>query len=461
VEEPGAQYEQLKSQLERLENENQRLSGQVKRLLRTEHELSHAQGQLDTQIRLYRQLYEVGKKFNATFDLAEILHAATEFILYELNFERCLVLLRSEETKDLHVQALDGYYDESIRHSMTSLSLSMEESALLPLRSGAGQVMCTAECDQEQLRALGCTFGMAEYAIFPLGGEPQNPIGLLVAGNTADNLEYHTRIQSDSEFMVGLANLVSLATTTINNVNFYASLARLHEERTTILREQLARVTAAQEEERQRIARELHDGVGPALASLNIRLRTARKLLDQDHPAAEEIEELAELAQTNIQDIRRLVYDLRPAILDELGLVPALKEYVARYEKDQKLEVILSLPAGDERLPAPLETALFRVIQEALANAARHARAQRVEIALRWDNNQVSACISDDGQGFDLEEAQTQARQGGHLGLWSMRERMEQLGGQFEVHSASGQGTTIKIKVPIQVETKAWTKSTS
>jgi len=301
VEERGAQYEQLKSQLKRLEGENQRLSGQLKLLLKTEYELYKTHEQLDTQIRLYRQLYEVGKKFNATFDLAEVLHITTEFVLYELNFERCLVLLRSEEAKDLHVQALDGYYDESIRHSMTSLSLSMEESALLPLRSGAGQVMCTAECDQEQLRALGRAFGMAEYVIFPLGGEPQNPIGLLVAGNTVDNLEYHTRIQSESEFMVGLANLASLASTTVNNVNFYASLARLHEERMTILRQQLARVTAAQEEERRRIARELHDGVGPALASLNVRLRTARKLLEQQHhPAAEEIEELADLAQANI-----------------------------------------------------------------------------------------------------------------------------------------------------------------
>jgi signal transduction histidine kinase len=233
-----------------------------------------------------------------------------------------------------------------------------------------------------------------------------------------------------------------------------ASLASLHEERMAILRQQLAQVTAAQEEERRRIARELHDGVGPALASLNIRLRTARKLLERDHhPVAEEIEELAELAQANIQDIRRLIQDLRPAALDELGLMSTLREYVARYEEEHGLEVTLTLPAlseaegpeGDERLPAPLETALFRVVQEALANVARHAQARRVEVAMTHDREGVTLRVADDGRGFDP----VAPRPGTHLGLWSMRERVEQLGGRFEVESAPGAGTTVRATIPL------------
>jgi signal transduction histidine kinase/CheY-like chemotaxis protein/HPt (histidine-containing phosphotransfer) domain-containing protein len=224
MEASGAQTEQTRSQLEELQSAKQRLSEQVTRLLKTEHELYHTQEQLDTQIRLYRQLYEVGNKFNATFDLAEILRIATEFVLYVLNFERCLVLLRSEGAKAFCVQALDGYYDEATRQGVAETSLSVEEPALLPLRSDSEQVMCTAECDQEHLLALGRAFRMAEYVIFPLGGEPRNPLGLLVAGNTADKIEYYTRVQPDSEFVVGLANLVSMATITVNNVNFYQAL---------------------------------------------------------------------------------------------------------------------------------------------------------------------------------------------------------------------------------------------
>jgi signal transduction histidine kinase len=244
-----------------------------------------------------------------------------------------------------------------------------------------------------------------------------------------------------------------------------ASLASLHEERMAILRQQLAQVTAAQEEERRRIARELHDGVGPALASLNIRLRTARKLLERDHHSvAEEIEELAELAQANIQDIRRLIHDLRPAALDELGLVPALREYVARYREEQGLEVALALPALSpvegpesdpstssghrERLPAPLETALFRIAQEALNNVAKHAQAQRVEVAMTREREGVTLRVADDGRGFDPQAP----RPGTHLGLWSMRERVEQLGGQFEVESAPGAGTTVRAIIPLRME---------
>jgi signal transduction histidine kinase/CheY-like chemotaxis protein/HPt (histidine-containing phosphotransfer) domain-containing protein len=224
MDEPTAQQEQGRSQLERLLNENQALSEQVKTLLKVEYELGRIQGQLDTQIRLYRQLYEVGKKFNATFDLAEIFQMTTEFVLYELNLERCLVLLRSAEAGSYFVQALDGYYDEDTRQNVASLSLSAEEPVLSPLGLGAEQVLCTVECAQDNLLALGRALGMAEYVIFPLGGEPRDPVGLLVAGNSVDSLSYCTRIQPESELAVGLANLVSLVTTTFNNVQFYQAL---------------------------------------------------------------------------------------------------------------------------------------------------------------------------------------------------------------------------------------------
>jgi signal transduction histidine kinase len=301
----------------------------------------------------------------------------------------------------------------------------------------------------EDLRQAGATL-----AVPLLAGE--NLLGVLTLGEKRSGDLY---TQEDIELLTTLAHSATLA---LEN-------ARLHEERMAILRQQLAQVTAAQEEERQRIARELHDGVGPALASLNIRLRTARKLLERDqHPVAGEIEELAEQAQANIQDIRRLIYDLRPAALDELGLVPALREYVARYQEEHGLEVALALPAlpvpsvaegspvegseSDERLPAALETALFRIVQEALANVARHARARRVEVTMTRDQGGVILCISDDGQAFDPEAP----RPGTHLGLWSMRERVEQLGGRFEVESAPGQGTMVSAIIPLENKTASW-----
>ncbi len=224
-----------------------------------------------------------------------------------------------------------------------------------------------------------------------------------------------------------------------------ASLASLHEERMAVLREQFAQVTAAQEEERKRMARELHDGLGPALASLNIRLRTVRKLLERDaHPVAGEIEELAEQTQACIRDIRRLIHDLRPVALDELGLVPALREHLARCEREHGLIIEFEADEG-ERLPASVETALFRIVQESVNNVLRHAQAQHVQVILVRHTAHVELRVADDGQGFDT----LLPRSGRHVGLWSMRERVEQLGGRFEVHSVPGQGTTVTTVVPL------------
>lgn len=224
-----------------------------------------------------------------------------------------------------------------------------------------------------------------------------------------------------------------------------ASLASLQEERMAILREQFAQVTLAQEEERKRIAQELHDGLGPMLASINIRLVTVRKLLQREgHPASTEVEELAEQAQSCIRDIRRLIHDLRPVALDELGLVPALRNLLGRFEQENNLSVEF-IAGKEERLPDPVETALFRIVQEALNNVLKHAQAKHVRVILEHQQDHVHLCVSDDGQGFDT----LFPRSGRHVGLWSMQERMEQLGGQFKIKSLPHQGTTVNARVPL------------
>jgi signal transduction histidine kinase len=224
-----------------------------------------------------------------------------------------------------------------------------------------------------------------------------------------------------------------------------ASLASLQEERMAVLREQFAQVTAAQEEERQRLARELHDGVVPALASFSIRLHTIGKLLDrEEHPLAGEIRDLAEQAQMSSRDIRRLIHDLRPVALDELGLVPALRQHLAQCEREHGLffELVAEVP---ERLPPAVETALFRIVQEAVNNVLQHARAQHVYVALRRGDGEVRLEISDDGQGFDARVP----RRGGQIGLWSMGQRVEQLGGRLDVSSVPGRGTAVSALVPL------------
>src|SRR5918993_5718726 len=169
----GKREEQIERRLAALQDENHRLSEQIKRLVRTEHELYQFQGQLDDQIRIYRLLYEVGKKLNATLDLGEILQIATQFVLYQLGFERCVALLYDLETNTFYVEAHDGYYDESGQSLLTDLRYSVDDPVLALILADRERVICPKGCDQHELVALGKALDMAEYVAFPLGVEPQ------------------------------------------------------------------------------------------------------------------------------------------------------------------------------------------------------------------------------------------------------------------------------------------------
>ena len=230
-----SQYEQTKDLVEKLQKENLHLTEQVKRLSKTEVELYGIQGQLDTQMQFYHQLYEVGKQFTTTTELNEILQIAIQFVLYELNFERCLVLIYSAKEKAFRVQAWDGYYDEDKRLAVEALSLPEEDPTLLQLREEPQRVICAEACDQEQLLELSRKFDMNEYILLPLGGETERPLGLLAAGNTAEMSSFQTRVQPDGDANVGLASLVSHASAAINNVNFYQALRESEEKYRTIL----------------------------------------------------------------------------------------------------------------------------------------------------------------------------------------------------------------------------------
>jgi serine phosphatase RsbU (regulator of sigma subunit) len=211
----GKRDEQVDKRLANLQDENRRLSNQIKRLVRTEHELYQFQGQLDDQIRIYRHLYEVGKELKATLDLGELLQIAAQFVLYQLGFERCVALLYDPGANTFYVKAHDGYYDEASQARVTGLRLSVDDPLLAPILADSERVICAEGCDQDGLLALGQAVGISEYVAFPLGGEPQQPIGVLIAGNTVSSAAYHPHIRADSEFVVGLANLVSQIATAI------------------------------------------------------------------------------------------------------------------------------------------------------------------------------------------------------------------------------------------------------
>jgi signal transduction histidine kinase len=209
-----------------------------------------------------------------------------------------------------------------------------------------------------------------------------------------------------------------------------------------ISRDAVRRVVDAQEAERKRLARELHDETGQALTSILLGLKPLDDKLGSDE-AREALVSLRELVVATLQDVRRLAVELRPAALDDFGLVPAVERLAETFRERSGLEVDLESRLGERRLPSELETVLFRIVQETLTNIVRHAEASRVSILLTAKNGAVTAVVEDDGVGFDPLTVSG-------LGLVGMRERVELVGGRLQIESGAGAGTTVVAEVPLR-----------
>jgi signal transduction histidine kinase len=219
-------------------------------------------------------------------------------------------------------------------------------------------------------------------------------------------------------------------------------------ERETMRRELLRHTVIAQEDERARIARELHDETAQFLTALSLTVATLRNSMQERGEAGALLDRLQSMSRQMSQGIYRMVHDLRPAQLDDLGLVAALKYLIDNERKNAGLEVSLDIQGQKERLDPLVETVLFRVAQEALNNVARHAGCERANVRLVYQSNQVSLLVEDDGVGFAMNGKRALKR---GWGLAGMRERAESVGGWLNFHSQPGKGTQVEIVVPVAI----------
>jgi signal transduction histidine kinase len=208
-------------------------------------------------------------------------------------------------------------------------------------------------------------------------------------------------------------------------------------------RDAFARVVQAQELERKRLARELHDETGQALTSILLGLKPLEVSASSDE-TRDAVADLRELVVSTLQDVRRLAVELRPSALDDFGLATAVERLAATFREHTGLRVDFEARLSEERLPSEVETTLYRIVQEALANIVKHADASRVSILLTQTNRSVAAVVEDDGRGFDDAASREDV-----LGLVGMRERVGLVGGRLRIESAGGAGTTIAAEVPV------------
>jgi signal transduction histidine kinase len=217
----------------------------------------------------------------------------------------------------------------------------------------------------------------------------------------------------------------------------------------------LNKVVSAQEEERRRISRELHDETGQSLTSLLVQLKVLERAEDIE-VMRQQARDLRSLTAQTLDEVRRLSLDLRPAALDDLGLVPALEWYISEYSRKVGIEAtFVQECAKDVRLPREAEAIVYRVIQEALSNVARHSGATQAVVEMRRSGPQVTVEVRDNGRGFDVDRTLRSPDRG--LGLLGMQERLELIGGHLQVTSDVGQGTAISIEINLleQQESKS------
>ena len=210
----------------------------------------------------------------------------------------------------------------------------------------------------------------------------------------------------------------------------------------------MVQIIEVQEMERQHLARQMHDGPAQSLTNFILQAEIVERTFDVDPTKARaELGNLKNAANATFQRIRDFIFDLRPLMLDDLGLIPTLKRYAQTFENETRLPTHLAT-LGEATLPSYIEVTLFRAIQELLNNAAQHAHASRVQVTLDLQNKPVVVTVEDDGSGFDVTSALAAARQRSSSGLLNLEKRIEMLGGKIRFQSGTGRGTQVRIELP-------------
>lgn len=375
-----------------------------------------------------------------SLELEQILENALAKVMEVMDLEaRAGVFLLNAKTQELHLRTHQGLSEESVRQE----AIVQVGECLCGLVAQSGEVLFLEEGCQDARHTRRTEMGPHAHLIVPLKSRDK-VLGVMF-------FYPQSAFRADARSLTLFASLGNQIGIGIENARLYErerqalEESRVSEER---LRFYVRHITRAQEDERKRIARELHDDTAQTLALLSRRLDTlATYPGGLPEPTLQRMEELRELSSNILKGVRRFSQDLRPPALDDLGLLPALEGLTMDLAKRDGIEAKLEVAGRPRRLPAETELVLFRITQEALRNVEKHSEATRVTILVEFSET-IQITVSDDGRGFQQPEAIGSLAQVGRLGLIGMQERAQLLGGTFTVHSEPGQGTTIVVDVP-------------
>ena len=372
-------------------------------------------------LRQLESLNEIGNALTSEVELEPLL-ALVARNLRELVDARLVLIVLPESEDTLRVAAADGANADEVIATRLELRTSKAGRVLERGRSERVDVVVDdPEVDHQLTRRLG-----ASSALY---------VPLVVHGRAIGVVVAHDKVGSDPRFV---EEDVRLAEVFADRAATAVDLAK------RVSRDVVQRVVEAQEQERARLARELHDETGQALTSILLGLKGLEDVVDTSEGSAS-VAALRELVVSTLRSVRGLAVELRPTALDDFGLVPALERLADTFPEKTGVEVAIEAQLGEARLEPSVETTLYRLVQEALTNVLKHADARHVSISLVLKDGSVSAVVEDDGRGFSPETPRREA-----LGLVGMRERVGLVGGRISIESAPGAGTTLAVEVPVR-----------
>jgi PAS domain S-box-containing protein len=380
-------------------------------------------------------LNTVASAMTELLPVEDLLHHALQQVLSALNLETGWIFLRAEDG-GMQLVVSQGLATDAFLFDFPDCQCGQVLVDGKPVVVSASDQYCVARRASPTTECpLTC------HATVPLRVRNQTLGALGVAAGTPQTFD-----EAEMALLAAVGQQIGVA---LENARLWEELR----EKEQLRGELLARIIRAQEEERQRIARELHDGIGQSLNALVFGLNALTTALHQASDMAPDLLERLRLSTSEaVRELQDIIYDLRPSVLDDLGLVRALRWYARERLESRGIHVTLDMPDDTQRLPPDVETALFRLGQEALTNIARHAQARRVNIYLQIEGEQVHMEIVDDGVGFVLSKALCSDGDRRGWGLLGMQERAALLGGELVIESEPGCGTRLQVTLPWRKE---------
>jgi signal transduction histidine kinase len=394
-----------------------------------------AQRRLEELTAIYRASQHLQQLHTPATLAHEIIHVLAEMLAYDY----CAVLLLDQATGRLAPFAVSGREQETDPDSLNQANYPFPDlqqgPEIIDWVIQTGQSVCLGDVRTDsRYRAIHADTRSKLCVPLQVGNQ-------IIGVVNIETTELNAYTGADQRVLETVAAQIAIA---IQNARLFEQV-QAGRERLQLLSQQLVDV---QEAERRHIARELHDEIGQTLTAVKINLQAMQRLFDPS-TLTTALADSMDIVEDAIQQVRNLSLDLRPSMLDDLGLVATLRWYLDRQAKRAGFTAQFTANPADMQLPSNLETVCFRLVQEALTNVLRHAQAQRVQVNLQQHETELQLCIRDDGIGFEMEKVLERTTYGTGLGLLGMQERVTLLGGRLDIDSSPGQGVEIRVYLPI------------